>query len=552
MVYLCAREVVSDHGLSAAWLSCVPGELYRPLLDAAFARCRPLAVGELVQRWPERTLSVGGRRKRDHEPPNRLCVQALLLAVVRGLTDKRCCLQVLDLCGLQSEDGRSEDAMGGWSLTVALCSTLLQARNVTTASRGRKRDEREKKKRGLETETERDGAVKRDRAGLKKEEGERMDCGDNAAPARGTSTPEEENITGVRRRMELQRRNGAQPQQVLSRDDVLVDVRADLFVNARSWERVRGALNISGPLRLRCRFLRVEELPASSIASLLHLLPQDELLGVDVRYSSLGISGLALLLPRLAPFPRLSSLRLHYCNLDVLRARPGQQEALQDVSRGLGELKTLRRLSLTALRMPGRLRLLLSSLSEPLEALELPYLSLTSGDVAYLSRSPHASSIAELDLSENRLDESSLHSLCYLLARAERCLMRLSLCGCGLSDGPLRALLPTLGQCHALRSLRLALNPLSRAALVELARAAAGIDSLRLLLYPNPLEEYEPGLPPLPSSTQLLDWPLIEESEVKEVTLMQLDEVLRAKGRTQDLLMTSDLLKYSTDLAVDD
>ncbi|MCJ8731188.1 hypothetical protein PDJAM_G00196420 [Pangasius djambal] len=545
LVYLCAREVVSDHGLSAAWLSCVPRELYRPLLDAAFAHRRPLAIGELVQRWPERTLSIGGRKKRERDPPNRLCVQALLLAVVRGLTDKRCRLQLLDLCGLQCEDGRSEDAMGGWSLTVALCSTLLQARNVAAASRGRRQDEREKKKRGPETERERDGAVKRDRAGLKKEEGEKMDCGDDAAP-------EEENVKGVRRRMELQRRIGAQPQQVPSREDVLVDVRADLFVNARSWERVRGALSLSGPLRLHCRFLRVEELPASSIASLLHLLPQEELLGLDVRYSSLGVSGLALLLPQLAPFPRLGSLRLHYCNLDVQRARPGQQEALQDVSRGLGELKRLRRLSLTALRLPGHLRLLLSSLSEPLEALELPYLSLTSGDVAYLSRSPHASSITELDLSENRLDESSLHSLRHLLARAERCLTRLSLCGCGLSDGPLGALLPALGQCHALRSLRLALNPLSRAALVELARAAAGIASLRLLLYPNPLEEYEPGLPPLPSSAQLLDWPLIEESDVKEVTLMQLDEVLRAKGRTRDLLMTSDLLKYSTDLAMDD
>lgn len=250
--------------------------------------------------------------------------------------------------------------MGGWSLTVALCSTLLQARNITSASRGRRRDDREKKKkRGQETERERDGAVKRDRAGLKKEETEKMDYLDNAASERGTSTPEEENVKGVRRRMELQRRSGAQSQQMPSREDVLVDVRADLFVNARSWERVRGALSLSGPLRIHCRFLRVEELPASSITSLLHLLPQEELLGLDVRYSSLGVSGLALLLPQLAPFPRLCSLRLHYCNLDVLRARPGQQEALQDVSRGLGELKRLRRLSLTALRLPGHLRLLL-------------------------------------------------------------------------------------------------------------------------------------------------------------------------------------------------
>ncbi|KAM9500795.1 leucine-rich repeat-containing protein 14 [Clarias gariepinus] len=539
LVHLCAREVVSDHGLSSAWLSCMPRELYRPLLDAAFAHCRPLAIGELVQRWPERILSVGGRRKRDHGAPNRLCVQALLLAVVRGLTDKRCCLQVLDLCGLQCEDSRVEDAMGGWSLTVALCSTVVQARNHTTASSGRRRDDRENMKR------ERDGAVKRDRAGLKKEEGEKATCGE-------ISTPGEEKVKGVRRRMELQRRAGAQPQQVTGREDVLVNVRADLFVNARSWERVRGALSLSGPLQLHCRFLRVEELPASSIASLLELLSQEELLGLDVRYSSLGVSGLALLLPQLARFPRLGSLRLHYCNLDVLRARPGQQEALQDVSRGLGELKMLRRLSLTALRLPGHLRLLLSSLSEPLEALELPYLSLTSGDIAYLSRSPHASSLTELDLSENRLDESSLHSLRHLLARAERCLTRLSLCGCALSDGPLGTLLPALSQCHSLRSLRLALNPLSRTALMELARAAASIGSLRLLLYPSPLEEYEPGLPPLPSSAQLLDWPLSEDAEVKEVTLRQLDEVLKTKGRTRDLLMTSDVLKYSTDLAMDD
>ncbi|XP_047677785.1 leucine-rich repeat-containing protein 14 [Tachysurus fulvidraco] len=548
LVCLCAREVVSDHSLSAAWLSCVPRELYRPLLDAALARCRPLTIGELVQRWPERTLSFRGPRKRDYQPPNRLCVQALLLAVVRGFSDQRCRLQLLDLCGLQSEDGHSDDAMGGWSLTVALCSTLIQARNATSRSR---RDVREKKKRGMEIE--RDGVAKRDRAGLKKkEDGVKMDCRDNAAPEQGIPSPEEENVKGVRRRMELQRRRGAQPQEIPSRDDVLVDIRADLFVNARSWERVSSTLKLSGPLRIHCRFLRVEELPASTIASLLHLLPQEELLGVDLRYSSLGMSGLASLLPRLAWFPRLGSLRLHYCNLDMLRARPGQQEALQEVSRGLGGLKKLRRLSLTALRLPGHLRLLLSSLSEPLESLELPYLSLTSGDMAYLSRSPHASSLTELDLSENRLDESSLHSLRYLLARAEHCLTRLSLCGCGLSDGPLGQLLPALGQCHALRSLRLALNALSRAALVELARTAAGIGSLRLLLYPNPLEEYEPGLPPLPSSAQLLDWPLIEESHVKEVTLMQLNEVLRAKGRTQDLLMTSDLMKYSTDLAMDD
>lgn len=86
LVNLCAREVVSDHSLSHSWLKWVPRELYGPLLEAAFASYRPLAVGELVQRWPERTLRVGGRRKRGQSAPNRLCIQALLLAVVRGLS----------------------------------------------------------------------------------------------------------------------------------------------------------------------------------------------------------------------------------------------------------------------------------------------------------------------------------------------------------------------------------------------------------------------------------------------------------------------------------
>ncbi|XP_065145473.1 leucine-rich repeat-containing protein 14 [Paramisgurnus dabryanus] len=567
LVELCAREVVSDHSSSPCWLSCVPRELYRPLLDAAFTHCRPLAVGELVQRWPERVLVVGGGRKRGQCSPNRLCVQALLLAVVRGLTNKSCCLQVLDLSGLQCEDGRAEDSMGGWSLTVALCSMVLQAR--AAASRAHKREGERERKRGLVGERERGGTVKRDREGGERGHREeklgKMECrsnGENSFSHSKVMLPEDESVKGVRRRMEIQRKKSSSMLNVsnggssLSNQDwdevVVVHVRADLFVNARSWERVRDALSHLCPVRLHCRYLRVEELLASSIASLLGLLPQQDLLGVDIRYSSLGVSGLAMLLPLFAPFPQLYSLRLHYCNLDLQRRQPGQQGALEDMSKGLGSLKRLKKLCLTALRLPGHLRLLLSSLSQPLEVLELPYLCLTSADLAYLSCSQHASFLKELDLSENLLDESSLPSLRRLLAQAESTLIQLSLCGCGLSDALMEALLPSLSCCRVLRSLRLALNPLSRTGLLPLARTAAGIPSLRLLLYPSPLEEYEPGLPALPSSAQLLDWPLMEETEGRDLTLRLLDEVLSIRGRSSDLLLTSDLLNYSSDLKVDD
>ncbi|KAJ8387186.1 hypothetical protein AAFF_G00159980 [Aldrovandia affinis] len=334
-------------------------------------------------------------------------------------------------------------------------------------------------------------------------------------------------------------------------DSVLVRVRADLFVNARSWERVRVALGDTGPLRLHCRYLRVEEIPATNIAVLLALLPPCGLLGLDIRYSSLGVSGLALLLPALAPFPTMSSLRLHYCNLDMRRDLPGQERALKEMAQGLVGLERLRRLSLTALRLPGHLRILLSSLSQPLEVLELPYLSLTPADLSYLSCSPHASSLRCLDLSENKLDEASLPSLRRLLYHASSSLSQLSLSGCSLSDDLLGALLPSLGCCRALRSLGLALNPLSQAGVLSLARVAAAIPSLRLLLYPSPLEEYQPGLPPLPSSAQLLDWPLTEEPEVREALQVELVKVLAERGRS-DLLLTANLLSYGTDVMEDD
>ncbi|XP_029314008.1 leucine-rich repeat-containing protein 14 [Cottoperca gobio] len=557
LVSLCAREVVRDHSSSPCWLRWVPMELYRPLLEASFTGCRPLAVGELVQRWPERTLRVARRRKQGQTGPNRLCIQALLLAVVRGLSDQRCSLKVLDLCGLQGDEGGMGDPMGGWSLTVALCTMVVQARA------GAQRAQRERKRISA---LEREKDVKRERGQW--EGGRETHCnqastdnnelGGNDQNRMGSCgiLGEEELIQGVRRRMEVERKRdaamtalGGSQKVTEAKDvssDVLVHVRADLFVNARSWERVRGALTTLGPLKLQCRYLRVEEISVSSIRTLLGLLPRQGFLGIDVRYSSLGVAGLAELLPLLSAFPALNSLRLHYCNLDFRRDHPGQEEALRDLSQGLTQLQELSRLSLTALRLPGQLRVLLSSLPKPLEILELPYLSLSPADLAYLSCSHHASTLQQLDLSENRLDENTLTSIRRLLSQASSSLQHLSLSGCGLTDGLLGLLLPSLGGCRALKSLALALNPLSVAGLMDLVRMAVRMPSLRQLLYPNPLEDYQPGLPDLPSSAQLLDWPLDEASDIN-ITSSQLKRVLLESGRS-DLFLTCDLLNYDKDL----
>lgn len=187
-----------------------------------------------------------------------------------------------------------------------------------------------------------------------------------------------------------------------------------------------------------------------------------------------------------------------------------------------------------------------SSLPQPLEILELPYLSLSPADLAYLSCSHHASTLQQLDLSENHVDQTTLPSIRRLLSQASSSLQHLSLSGCGLTDGLLGLLLPSLGGCWALKSLALALNPLSMAGLMDLVRMAVRMPSLRHLLYPNPLEDYQPGLPDLPSSAQLLDWPLDEATDIN-TTSSQLKRVLMDGGRS-DVFLTCDLLNYDKDL----
>ncbi|KAF0028003.1 hypothetical protein F2P81_019090 [Scophthalmus maximus] len=445
------------------------------------------------------------------------------------------------------------DPMGGWSLTVALCTMVVQAR--AGAHRPKRREGERERKRFSALEREKD--IKRERGQWKrgKEPNSDEESNDSERMTLSGGLADEE-IKGVRRRMEIERKRDStlaglagskkanEEKDLVS--DVLVHVRSDLFVNARSWERVRAALTTSGPLKLQCRYLRVEEISVSSIRSLLDLLPRQGLLGIDVRYSCLGVAGLAELLPLLSIFPALNSLRLHYCNLDFGRNHPGQEEALRDLAQGLAQLQELQRLSLTALRLPGQLRILLSSLPQPLKILELPYLSLTPADLAYLSCSHHGSTLQQLDLSENRLDLNTLPSIRRLLSQASSSLQHLSLSGCGLTDSLLGLLLPSLGGCWALKSLALALNPLSMSGLVDLVRMAARMPSLRQLLYPNPLEDYLPGLPDLPSSAQLLDWPLDETTDIS-MTSSHLNRVLKDSGRS-DLFLTCDLLNYDKDL----
>ncbi|KAG5849836.1 hypothetical protein ANANG_G00075930 [Anguilla anguilla] len=472
LVRLCAKEVVSDHSSSARWLGCVPRELYQPLL-----RLPSLTV----VRWPSASWYSAGQRG----------LSGWEAGGGRGITRPAGSVYRL-CCWLWSEDWGTKGALSrcwtcaGCSVRTGVWGTPWGAGRSPCPSAppccrpraGPRRERERERKRGLETEAERDAAAKRER-GLPG-----TDFGRASAEGAGT---------GRRGSGGRWRRGGARP---------------------RGPHRGRA-------LRLHCRHLRVEEIPAANIAALLALLPRRGLLGLDVRYSSLGVAGLALLLPALEPFPDLRSLRLHYCNLDMRRDLPGQEGALREMAQGLGGLAQLRRLSLTALRLPGHLRMLLSSLSRPLEVLELPYLSLSAADLSYLSCSPHASSLRCLDLTA-----AASPTACWGAAALP-----------GALPGPAQ---PEAGPEPA----------------VPGRGAGAGPGGRRHPLPAPPAVPEPPGGVPAgpaapPSSAQLLDWPLVEEMEVREAVQLELEKALAESGRC-DLLLTSDLLSYSTDLMDED
>ncbi|XP_041100532.1 leucine-rich repeat-containing protein 14 [Polyodon spathula] len=484
LVFLCARKVASDHGCALRSLASLPQELYPVLFKAAFLDQRPLVIGELVLRWPERVLSLTRslracqhcRLDLSRDWSSRDCLQAVLLAVVKGLRERdkreRNALRVLDLCGVQDEGGRRmPNTMGSWFRTVALSKACLEARGRRGA-----RESTPKRRRGV------------------------------SSPA------------------------------------VEVEVRADLFVNASSFETVRQALRGGGPLRLVCRDLRAEELSTQRTASLLDMLEPTSLRRVDLRYNNLGLAGIALLLPRLASCPSLLSLRLLYSNVDVHRPTPGMEAGLRELAGGLGGLLNLREINLTSLRLSGKLRLLLSALERPLEVLELPYFSLTPSDLSYLSSSPHAPALRKLDLSGNSLSVEQLPSLQRLLS-VSRCLSHLVLSGCSLTDSLLGALLPSLGLCRGLQSLGLSLNPLSTRGLLSLAHTATGLPHLQLLVYPQPTDCYEEGLPQPPSYYNLMEFPL-DQGKLARAT-EELRMVLERAGRA-DLVLSTDLYSHST------
>ncbi|XP_064298025.1 leucine-rich repeat-containing protein 14 isoform X2 [Phalacrocorax carbo] len=474
LVFLCARRLVSHRPAARRAMALLPAELYPVLFQAAFLDGRTLALRDLVGTWPFPVLSLqrllGHRnRHRDRHPllgekPSKVCVQAVILAVVahlrraleepcRGTSERRCRLRVLDMTGLQDDDtDRGPEGMSLWSGTVALAKACIEVSKHQSE------------------------CLKR--------------CSKRRKGPSGASAP---------------------PQPLG------VEVRADLFVNGTSFGVLRDALRAgtAGPLRLKCRDFHAEELSVAGTVSLLESLEPAGLRRVDLRFNNLGLAGLCAVLPHLARFTDLLSLKLPYSNVDVRRLAPGTDAGLRCLAAQLGKLPCLKELNLDSSRLSGKLRQLLGF---------------------------HVSALRKLDLSGHDFSENLLQPLRLLLEETSASLLHLDLMECRLTDARLEALLPALCRCCRLRCLGLFGNPLSTPGLKVLLRKTVVLPDLRLVVYPYPVDCYgqEPPWPPSASARLFED--AVDEERFAAVSA-ELCRMLASSGRA-DAVWTASLSRH--------
>ncbi|XP_075271536.1 leucine-rich repeat-containing protein 14 isoform X2 [Opisthocomus hoazin] len=482
LAFLCARRLVSHRPDLRRALALLPAELYPVLFRAAFLDGRVPALRALVGTWPFPVLSfrrlVGHRRSSllAAEAANP-CVQAVLLAVVAQLR-------------------RAPDEPARHASARRCCLRVLDMTGLQDADHG------------LEWKSLWSGTVALAKACLE------ISKHRTRRPNRGSARP------------------NAAP---AAPPPFGVEIRADLFVNATSFGVLRDALRAAGPLRLKCRDFHAEELSAAGTVDLLESLEPAGVRRVDLRFNNLGLPGLCAVLPHLARFPDLLSLKLPYSNVDVRRAPA--DAGLGQLAAQLGRLPGLKELDLGSSRLSGKLRQLLGDLRAPLESLELAFCRLLPGDLAFLCQSLHAPALRKLDLSGHDFSEENLSQpLRRLLARSSASLRHLDLMECRLTDAGLEVLLPAVRRCARLRCLGLFGNPLTTPGLQTLLQETAALPDLRLVVYPYPVDCYSRERPRPPCDDAV-------DEERFAAASAELRRMLVSAGRA-DVVWTTSLCRH--------
>lgn len=416
LVFLCARRLVSYCPGARRALDLLPAELYPVLFQAAFLDGRTLALRDLVGTWPfpvlsfQRLLGHRGRHSLLEEKPSKLCIQAIILAVVAHLR------RVLEEPGCGTRWVPGCQTPPGWAGAVLLLLWETEVTMLVLGTSARAVVEggssglapvlfcapatREESGtatlappqgwselpdghgspgsrlfqfpdfptclfiRFLPSPSERRCRLRvLDMTGLQDDDTDRGPEGMSLWS--GTVALAKACIEVSKHQSECLKRGSKRRKGPSGTSAALqpvgVEVRADLFVNGTSYGVLRDALQTgaAGPLRLKCRDFHAEELSVAGTVSLLESLEPAGVRRVDLRFNNLGLGGLCAVLPHLSRFTDLLSLKLPYSNVDVRRLTAGTDAGLRCLATQLGRLPCLKELNLGSSRLSGKLRQLL-------------------------------------------------------------------------------------------------------------------------------------------------------------------------------------------------
>ncbi|XP_066879262.1 melanoma antigen preferentially expressed in tumors-like [Kogia breviceps] len=275
--------------------------------------------------------------------------------------------------------------------------------------------------------------------------------------------------------------SGSEPQSAQEPMELLVDIflnrtlRTEQFL---SFLCSKVQQNF-GSLHLCCRDLHIDRISAhKSTLQFLDLVCIDHL--------EIDQANLSEVIPILAEVIHLDSLTLGNIPFKSYKRRTFRSFLLC-----LRRLHNLQELSLTFFCLTDLLHRVLRVVPPELDALYLPFCSLSHRDVTVLSQSSQATHLRVLSLSNNQIFSEVYEPFQTLLEKLSSTLQHLEINNCMITDSTLSAILPALSHCTHLRVLSFAHNPITMPVLKSLLQHLTPLMTLKYVTYPVPVHCYE-------------------------------------------------------------
>ncbi|XP_060221231.1 PRAME family member 12-like [Meriones unguiculatus] len=244
-----------------------------------------------------------------------------------------------------------------------------------------------------------------------------------------------------------------------------------------------------GSVQLCCVKMEISDFPVETIREVLDIFRPHYIEELEV-FTCKVLSFLGHFAPFLG---QMRNLRKFHLSLnDLVMDRVDLDKCLYKFLTQFSKLNCLQHLYLNGIYFSSdNMKQLCRCLKTPLESLSISLCRLSQSPLKHLSRCPKLCQLKQLDLSGILLFTSHPTGLRVLLESVADTLQTLELEHCSLEDSHLSVLLPALSQCSQLTKVNFCDNSFSRSTLKGLLQCMANLKKLAIELYPAPQECYD-------------------------------------------------------------